>query len=172
MKVHIALIGMMGSGKSSIGKALARRIGRRFVDTDDLVVAARGVSIQRIFAADGEGAFRGYEFQAVQDALDGEPAVVATGGGAVTHAPTRALLAERSIRIYLELSTPELCARLRRSRTPRPALRGPATAERVAAIIAGRQAWYRQAEIILCCDRMTAPTVVSRLVELLDERSQ
>jgi shikimate kinase len=171
VKVHIALVGMMGSGKSSVGKALAQHIGRRFVDTDDLIVAARGATIPHIFEEEGEPAFRRYEFEALCAALEGEPAIVATGGGTLMHAPSRALLDERAVRIYLELSTTELCARLRRSRTPRPALGGRPTPERVAAIVAARDVWYRQAEIVLPCDRMKRTLVVRTLVELLAARA-
>ena len=102
MKVHVALVGMMGVGKSSIGKALARALGRPFVDTDAASSRRAAIPVAQIFADEGEDAFRGYEFAALQRAVAGEPVVIATGGGAVTHAPTRALLAQHALRVYLD----------------------------------------------------------------------
>ncbi|MGH9000821.1 MAG: shikimate kinase, partial [Acidimicrobiia bacterium] len=83
-ELHLVLVGMMGSGKSSVGRRLARRLGRSFVDTDQLVEARRGLPIAEIFAADGEAAFRALESSAVAEALGASPpAVVAFGGGAI-----------------------------------------------------------------------------------------
>ena len=104
MKEHVTLVGFMGAGKTTLGRRLARVLGRRFVDTDSLVVAARGIPIADIFKEEGEAAFRGYEESAVNAALDGTPAVVALRGGAVAHWSRRnphSQAALGSVRIYV-----------------------------------------------------------------------
>jgi shikimate kinase len=169
MKVHVALVGMMGVGKSSIGKALARALARPFVDSDAAIVAERGIPVAQIFADEGEDAFRGYELAALQRAVAGEPVVIATGGGAVTHAPTRALLAQHALRVYLSLSSAALSARLRRSRARRPMLAGGRLKERVALLLAEREALYREAEIVFQCDGMSRAQVVRALADAIAE---
>jgi shikimate kinase len=171
VKAHVALVGMMGAGKSSVGKALARRLGRPFVDSDALVVAERGATIAKIFEEEGEAAFRDYELAALRRAVDGEACVIATGGGAVTHPPTRALLARHALRIYLSLTAGELSARLRRSRTRRPVLAGGPIRDRVTALLATRDPLYREAEIVVPCDGMTRSQVVHAIVGILAERA-
>jgi shikimate kinase len=169
MKTHVALVGMMGVGKSSIGKALARALGRPFVDSDAAVVAERGMPIAQIFAEEGEDAFRIYELAALRRAVAGEPAVIATGGGAVTHPQTHALLAEHALRVYLTLSPAALKSRLRRSRTRRPILAGGRLSERVSALLAARDALYREAELLVSCDGMSRAQVVRALTDALAE---
>lgn len=136
----------MAAGKTTIGRHLARELGIPFVDTDDLIVARSG-AIAELFARGGEAAFREAELGAVREALAGDLAVIALGGGAVTYPPTQALLAERALRVYLEIPAETLASRLKRSRTVRP-LVGPApTVERVAELLALREPAYRAAEI-------------------------
>lgn len=136
----------MAAGKTTVGRHLARELQIPFVDTDDLIVARSG-PIAELFARGGETAFREAELEAVREALAGPPSVIALGGGAVTFAPTQALLAERALRVYLEVPAETLTTRLRRSRTVRP-LVGPApTVERVRELLALREPAYRAAEV-------------------------
>jgi len=138
----------MAAGKTTIGRHLARELDLRFIDTDELIVARSG-PIAALFARGGEAAFREAEYAAVGAALAGPLAVIALGGGAVTYPPTQALLAERALRVYLDIPAETLAARLRRSRTIRP-LVGPApTVERVRELLAGREAAYRTADVIV-----------------------
>jgi shikimate kinase len=138
----------MGCGKTTIGKVLARELGVPFVDTDDLIIARHG-AIAEIFARRGHDGFRAVELEAVRTALAGPPAVLALGGGAVTHPPTRELLAERSLRIYLEVPAETILTRLRHSKTVRPVLGGYPTLERVRALMAAREPLYREADLIV-----------------------
>jgi shikimate kinase len=165
---HVALVGMMGAGKSTVGKLLARRLRVPFVDTDRLVVAAQGRSVARIFADEGEAAFRLYECAAVSAALAGRPAVLATGGGGFAHQATRALIAERSVSVYLEAPAALLHSRLLRSRTRRPLMRGAPTLERVEELLAARDALYRQAHLVVSCAGRTREEVADEIVRLLD----
>jgi shikimate kinase len=118
------------------------------VDTDEVIVARHG-PIPELFARQGDAAFRAHELDAVRDTLDGPPAVVALGGGAVTHEATRALLAQHALRIYLEVPVESLVARLRRSRTVRPVLGDEPTPARVRELLAAREGFYREAEIVV-----------------------
>lgn len=139
----------MAAGKTTVGRHLARELGLPFVDTDDLIVARSG-PIADLFARGGEPEFRAAEYDAVQAALGGPLAVIALGGGAVTHPPTQALLARSALRVYLDIPAETLTARLRRSRTVRP-LVGPApTVERVRELLALREPAYRGADVIVC----------------------
>ena len=101
MKRHVALVGFMGTGKSTIGRKLARELGCAFFDTDSLIVRAHG-AIAEIFAREGEAAFRRYERETIEHVLrSGEAGVVGLGGGALTVAENRALLKEGAHRIFL-----------------------------------------------------------------------
>ncbi len=136
----------MAAGKTTVGRHLARELGIPFVDTDDLIVAREG-SIPALFERVGEAGFRTAELAAVREALDGPIAVIALGGGAVTHAPTRALLAARAMRIYLDVPIETLVARLRRSRTVRPLVGREPTVERVRELLDAREPLYREADL-------------------------
>lgn len=101
---HLALAGFMGSGKTTAGKFVAGRLGRKFVDLDDEIEARAGAAIPELFAAGGEAAFRDVEEQVAREVLrDGEPAVVALGGGAVLSERTRGDLAERAFTVLLDI---------------------------------------------------------------------
>jgi len=124
---HLVLIGMMGAGKSSVGRRLALRLGRHFVDTDRLVEQRAGKTVGEIFAVDGEAAFRAVEAQAVRDALDSDVwAVIAFGGGAVLDPANRDLAREAALVVWLQAPVRELARRvsasLRRSTGARPLL--------------------------------------------------
>ena len=100
---HLALVGFMGAGKSTLGRAAAERLGRRFVDVDREIEARALISISELFAQRGEVEFRIAELSATKAALDGPPAVIALGGGAVTTKAVRALLAERAFTALIEV---------------------------------------------------------------------
>ena len=97
---HLVLVGMTGSGKSTVARLVAERLGRPLVDTDQVVETGAGRTIRSIFAEDGEQAFRSLETDALTNALaDGVPAVIATGGGVVLAAANRIALRESSARV-------------------------------------------------------------------------
>ncbi len=143
---HVALVGFMAAGKTTIGRRLARELALPFVDTDELIVAAHG-PIGELFAARGEAGFREAECAAVVAALAGEPAVLALGGGGMTYEPTRAAVRTGAISVYLEIPPEELRRRLLHSPTVRP-LVGPApTLERIVELLSAREPIYRTADI-------------------------
>ena len=122
---------MMGAGKSSIGPRLARRLGRRFIDTDAEVERAVGSRVAEIFEREGEPAFRSHEREAIE-ACCGEAAVVALGGGAIEQPGARERLASTGIVVYLRARPETLLARVGDAGS-RPLLRGLAPAAQQAA---------------------------------------
>jgi len=167
-KTHVALLGFMAAGKSTIGKRVARELGLNFVDTDELIVARHG-PIHEIFARDGEARFREHEFQVVREALDGPPAVVALGGGAVTYEPTRGLVAERMLRVFIDVPESKLLARLSRSRAVRPMLGATLDAARVRALLERRRPLYREAEIVVDGGRRSQSALAREIAALVLE---
>lgn len=108
---HIVLVGMMGTGKTTVGAAVAARLGRPFVDTDALVEARAGRSVRAVFAEEGEAGFRDLEAEALADVLASpDPAVVATGGGAVLRADNRERLRGAFV-VWLRAAPATLVAR-------------------------------------------------------------
>ncbi len=138
----------MAAGKSTIGRHLARELGVAFVDTDDAIVARHG-PIAELFRTRGETGFREAEFEAVREVLDGPPCVIALGGGAVTYAPTRAVLSDRALRVYLQIPVESLFERLQRSRTVRPILGDRPSLERVRELLAPREPIYLESDIVV-----------------------
>ena len=143
---HVALVGFMAAGKTTIGRHLARELALPFVDTDELIVGSHG-SIPALFAERGESGFRAAEYEAVSQALAGEPVVIALGGGAMTHEPTREAVRTAAVTVYLEIPAEELVGRLRRSPTIRPLVGREPTLERVAELLAQREPLYKTADL-------------------------
>jgi shikimate kinase len=167
MKRHVALVGFMGSGKSTVGRKLARRLGCAFVDTDELVAREHG-EVPAIFAYEGEAAFRRYERAAVRNALErDEPAVVALGGGALTIAANRHLVARRAYCVFIRVSPQQVLTRLRKARQARPLL-GPApTLSAIRALYERRVPQYESADHVVEADRLTGRQVLDDIVEWL-----
>ena len=143
---HVALVGMMGSGKTTVGRLLAARLGRPLVDTDDLVARDAGRSVAEVFATEGEAGFRARERAALVEACGpGPPRVVACGGGVVLDAANRARLAADAFVVWLRARPATLAARVGDG-AGRPLLAGPpgAVRERLATLAAGREDRYRE----------------------------
>ncbi|NLV54693.1 MAG: shikimate kinase [Acidimicrobiales bacterium] len=116
----VALVGMMGSGKSTVGRRLAKRLGRPFVDADDELVRRSGLTVRDWFEREGEDGFRRAEADLLADLLAAPgPSVVATGGGVVTRPANRAALVERATVVWLRAGAPYLVSRVEQS-TGRP----------------------------------------------------
>lgn len=119
---HIALCGMPGSGKSTVGKQLARRLQCPFVDLDELIEEEEGMSISEIFRTKGEAAFREMELRYLSLLLQGAPAIIALGGGALSTQKLFELLARDANLIYLSVPIQVLVDRLKNERALRPLL--------------------------------------------------
>ena len=136
----------MGAGKSSVGRRVAERLGRPFLDTDHVVEERSGRSIPDFFAAGEEAAFRALEADAVRDLVERPPMVLALGGGALEDPATRALLLERALVVHLVVSWPQLRAALPGLAEGRPLLRGRSE-EEIRALYERRRATYRAAHL-------------------------
>lgn len=142
----IVLVGLMGVGKSTVGKRLAHRLGLPFVDADNEIEEAAGMSIADIFAQFGEPYFRDGERRVIQRLIDGRPKVIATGGGAFVNDATRALILSDALAIWLDADIDVLVERVRR-RDTRPLLRGKDPASVLRELAAVRNPLYAQAHI-------------------------
>ncbi len=144
---HLVLVGMMGVGKSSVGRRLANRLGRPFVDLDKVIEDRQGRSIPEIFAADGEDAFRAIESAVVAEVLAApEESVVAFGGGAVLDPRNRDRAREAGVVVWLQATPKDLARRVSGGHTVRPLLAGPRPAHQVIAeMLATREPAYRAA---------------------------
>ena len=120
----IVLVGLMGVGKSTVGKRLAARLGLPFVDADHAIEEAADLSIAEIFEKFGEAHFRDGERRVISRLIEGEPKVIATGGGAFMQPETRTLILERAIAIWLDADIEVLVDRVRRRSGTRPLLNG------------------------------------------------
>jgi shikimate kinase len=142
----IALVGLMGVGKSTVGRKLAARLHLPFVDADQEIEAAAGLSIPEIFERFGEAHFRDGERRVIARLLDGTPKVLATGGGAFMHPETRALILERARTVWLDADIDVLAERVQR-RDDRPLLKGRAPRDVLAELAAVRNPVYALAPI-------------------------
>ena len=142
----IALVGLMGVGKSSIGRRLAVALDLPFRDADNEVETAAGQSISDIFESMGEAAFRDGERRVIARLMDEGPHVLATGGGAFINDETRALIKDRAISIWLKADLPLLARRIGRKDT-RPLVRGKDPLEVLTGLAAVRDPIYAQADI-------------------------
>lgn len=146
MSRNIHLVGMMGSGKTTVGRVLAERLGRGFVDTDDEIVRQIGRPISQIFAEAGEASFRAIEHQVIRDVARADDLVVALGGGAVLADANVAELLVTGVLVELRVAPPALVARLSDQAAGRPLLTGAAgdLATRIEALAAERAPRYAE----------------------------
>ncbi len=164
----IFLIGMMGAGKTTIGRILARYLGREFVDLDHALEAKCGVRIALIFEIEGEEGFRRRETAQLDECSLKPGIVLATGGGAVLAPENRRLLKERGTVIYLRADADELFRRLERDRT-RPLLQTPDPRARIRELLALREPLYEEAaDLVLDSGTMTAAQAARALVNKLE----
>jgi shikimate kinase len=159
---------MPGCGKSTVGRQLARNLQLRFLDVDHEVERRVGMSVRELFEASGELAFRDLEAEVLADILDGEPAVVSTGGGTVLREGNRALLHRLSTVIYLR-STPEESFRRLRHDTQRPLLQVPDPLRKLRELYAQRDPLYRQAaHYVIETGRPSVPTLINMILMQLE----
>lgn len=166
----IALVGMPGSGKSSIGRRLAPRLGLPFIDADTTIEqAAGGMSVADIFAKHGEAEFRALEARVIARLLEEGPSVIATGGGALLNEGTRNLIREKAISVWLKADIPVLMRRVRR-KSNRPLLKGKDPEEILKELLTEREPLYAEANIVVISREGPHENVVDTIVEALDEK--
>lgn len=140
----LVLVGLMGVGKSTIGRRLAGRLNLPFVDADDEIERAAGMTVQEIFDAYGESGFRDGERRVIARLIDGKPKVIATGGGAFINDETRALILEKAVAVWLDADIDILVERVGR-RDGRPLLKGRDAREALTELAKVREPFYAQA---------------------------
>lgn len=163
----VVLVGFMGSGKSSVGRELARRFGAPFVDVDERIEADAGCRIRDLFAREGEPAFREREKAAVRDVLSVGGCVIATGGGAFADEENRVLLRAYAPVVYLEAAAETLIGRLAGD-PGRPLLRGGNRGEVVRELLSRRIPGYRTADVTVRTDGRTVEEVAGQVAEWID----
>lgn len=165
----IVLVGLMGAGKSTVGKRLARRLGLVFADSDDEIERAADRTISEIFQRFGEASFRDGERRVIARLIGGPPKVIATGGGAFMDEQTRALILDRCIAVWLDADIATLADRVGR-RSHRPLLAGKNPAEVLEGLAAVRNPVYAQAHLHIRSRAAPHEWTVERIVEALAER--
>lgn len=163
----ISLIGMMGAGKSTIGRRLAQRLGLRFVDADNEIEAAAGMTIPDIFSVHGEAHFREGERRVIDRLLHEGPQVLATGGGAYMNPHTRERIAEAGVSVWLKADAETLLRRVRK-RPTRPLLQTEDPEGTLRRLMDERYPVYALADLTLVSREAPHEAIVDELVALLD----
>jgi len=162
----IVLVGMMGAGKSSVGRRLAARLGIPFVDADAEIEKAASMTIPEIFATQGEPYFRAGEARVIARLLEGGPQVLATGGGAFMNAETRATIGAKGISIWLKAPLDVLLKRIRR-RSDRPLLANDDQEATLNKLIAERYPVYALADLTVESRDVPHEAIVGEIVTML-----
>ena len=162
----IVLVGMMGAGKSTIGRRLAARLRLPFLDADAEIEAAAGMSIPDIFETHGEPHFRDGEARVIARLLDSGPAVIATGGGAFMREETRARIGATAVSIWLKADADIIMKRVKR-RADRPLLQTADPAGTVERLIAEREPVYQRADITIWSREVPHEKIVDECIEAL-----
>src|SRR5580692_136613 len=165
----IALVGMMGAGKSSIGRRLAERLGLPFVDADTAIEEAAHCTIAEIFERYGEPEFRDVERRVIARLLAEPPCVLATGGGAFVDLTTRARIKESAISVWIKAPVEILLSRVKRRET-RPLLKDGDPRETLTRLMAEREPSYAEADIAIESGDGPHTVAVDRIVSALQER--
>ena len=164
----VVLVGMMGVGKSTIGRKLAQVLGKGFADADEEIVEAAHMPIADIFDQFGEAYFRDGERRVIARLLDQDQCVIATGGGAFVQEDTRAMILEKGIAIWLDSDVDTLVERVGRN-NKRPLLRGGNVREIVSRMKAERESAYALAPIHVMTNKGPHSAAVERIMEGLDK---
>lgn len=161
--MSVVLIGMMGSGKTTLGREAAKRIGFRFVDLDRLIERDSGKSISEIFATDGESVFREMELDCLRKLAKQKRSIVAVGGGTPMRPEAWDVMRKIGPILYLRASARTLVRRLKKSKTPRPLLVDVDISVRVEELLAERGPVYEQADVILEADMESRFAVIDSI---------
>jgi shikimate kinase len=165
----IVLIGMMGAGKSTIGRRLAARLRLPFLDADIEIEAAAGMSIPDIFETHGEPHFRDGEARVIARLLDNGPAVIATGGGAFMREETRKRIGDKAVSIWLKADVDVIMKRVKR-RADRPLLQTEDPAATVSRLLEAREPVYQSADLTILSRDVPHDRIVDECIDALRAR--
>lgn len=167
LKRTVALVGMMGSGKTAVGGAVARALGVPFLDSDTEIVRAAAMSIAEIFARDGEAFFRDREAEVIARLLQGRPAILSTGGGAYLAERNRAVIAAHGVAVWLRADHDLLWSRVRH-KTTRPLLHTADPRATLEELAAAREPYYARAELVVDANaRYSIEDMAGKVIETL-----
>jgi shikimate kinase len=165
---NLILVGMMGSGKTTLGRLLAKNLGKDFVDSDEEIQQRTGVTIPHIFDVEGESGFRQRETAALESLLERNDLVLATGGGAILSEANRSMMQRNGIVVYLKATVHDLWLRTRYDRS-RPLLQKGNAHAKLAELLEQREAFYEQvADIAIQTGRQSAYAMMMKLVEEIE----
>jgi shikimate kinase len=160
----------MAAGKSTIGKKLARKLGVRFYDIDEIVVSKHG-PVSDIFYAQGEQHFRRYEFEAIAEVLEQEPGIIALGGGAVTYDDSLKLLKKRTYRVFVKVPPEQILGRLRRSKVVRPLLGPTPSLSKIKELYSSRMPRYSHSDYVVEAEDMSTAQIVENIAQWLHKKN-
>lgn len=169
-KKPLVLIGLMGAGKSTIGRRLAKEIGWKFVDSDEEIEAAAGCRIADIFSIHGEPLFRDLEKRVITRLLSEEPMVLATGGGAWMQEPVRQIIRQKATSVWLRAEIDVLTDRVSR-RDHRPLLQTGDKREILSRLMQERYPVYAEADMVIDSGVGPHEQVVTRIIEALEKQA-
>lgn len=164
----VVLVGLMGAGKSTVGRRLAGMLGRGFVDADDAIEEAAQRSIPEIFDEFGEAYFRDGERRVIARLIEEERGVIATGGGAFVDPETRALILERAVAVWIDCDIDTLVERTARRNT-RPLLRNGDPKQILTDLLEKRREFYAQAHIRVTSDNAPHKDTARSIIEAIDK---
>jgi shikimate kinase len=168
MKTNVALIGFMGAGKTEVGKALAKKLGREFVEMDALIESRAGKSVAEIFQQGGEIAFRELEIAVTADVARGKDQVIACGGGIVLNKINVDRLKPGAVIVYLAASPGAIARRTKQDKGIRPLLNVSDRTGEIGSLLRFRKPLYENAaDITINTSRMTVAKVVEKIVDEL-----
>ncbi|WP_339693158.1 shikimate kinase [uncultured Parasphingorhabdus sp.] len=162
----IVLVGLMGVGKTTVGRRLAKRMNLAFVDADEEIERAAGLTVEEIFSRFGEGYFRDGERRVIARLMEGKRQIIATGGGAFMNDETRTLILEKAIAIWLDADLETLVKRVGRRNT-RPLLKSGDPAKILADLAATRNPVYATAHIHVMGNDSPHEITVEKIIEAL-----
>lgn len=160
----LVLVGMMGAGKTTVGRRLANRLGRHFVDSDEEIETAAGMTIEDIFATHGEADFRAGEQRVIARLLKDTNIVLGTGGGAFINAETRALVKAEAVSVWIKADFELLFARVSR-RSNRPLLKTANPRETLKKLIDARYPIYAEADVTIVSTDVPQDQVASEVID-------
>ncbi len=166
---NIFLIGPMGAGKSTVGSQLAKRMNRKFYDSDQELEMRTGVDLAWIYSLEGEEGFNRREQAVIEDLTQMQHIVLSTGGGSVIYPESRRCLSERGLVIYLQTSKPEQCSRTARNRRNRPLLQVDNLQQQIETLMRQRAPLYEEiANIRISTDGKSVARVVDEIITALE----
>jgi len=160
--VNLALIGFMGTGKTSVGRLLAEQLRFEFLDTDELIQSRTGRTINDIFAQDGEPAFRELERQVVDELATRQQTVISTGGGLPTHPGNLTKLKQHALVVCLWTAPEKIWERVK-NQSHRPLLHAADPQQKIRDLLAARAPFYREADVLVNTDQRSAREVAQQI---------